>query len=760
MWGGTPPVYPTKLRPCNQSWLWSRLQTTLAQIPRIAPKWIYTVLKIFSPFTIFEQLALGWKNKVALKFFSIFNILFTFRIFNSLPWKQSFPWNFSLYWIYFLPFMITDQLCACPEKQSCPGIFHCLECTFYSQEFWATCMRLPWKTEGALNSQYWLYIFYHSGFLSNLCVPWKTELPWYFPLYWNIFYHSGFLSNLHLPWKTELSRNVSLYGIYFLHSEFLSNLHALAMKNRVALTFFTVFEHVFFIIQDFWATSACSEKQSCPEIFRCMGYTFYIQNFWAACACPEKQTFPWLHCTEYIFFIIHEFWVTCACPEKQSCPGIFHFIEYTLYIQEFWATCACPEKQSCPDIVRCMGYTFCIQNFSATSACPEKQSCPDIFHCIKHVFFIIQEFWVTCACPEKQRVPWNFSLHGIYFLHSGVLSNLHALALKNGGCPDIFHCIEHVFFIIQNFWATSACPKKQSCPEIFRCMEYTFHIQNFWTTCVCAEKQRVPWIHYIEYIFYYSGFLSNLHLPWKTEGALKCFAVLNLFFIILEFWVTCACPENRVALEFFTVLNILFAFRIFEQLALALKTEDALKFFAVLNIFYIILEFWATCACPEKQRVPWIYCIECIFFIIQDFWANCAFPEKQRCPGIFHCTEIYFIIQDFLANCSCPENRVCPEFFQAPPPRPPASYAYVSKFVIETSVVNIVGSTPRVHDYSVWLFRSGPFRCGRFGLAVSVTGHFGRDTFVYKELMKFVDPVQVTSSHFGQTVLLLKLKLR
>jgi len=47
---------------------------------------------------------------------------------------------------------------------------------------------------------------------------------------------------------------------------------------------------------------------------------------------------------------------------------------------------------------------------------------------------------------------------------------------------------------------------------------------------------------------------------------------------------------------------------------------------------------------------------------------------------------------------------------------------------------------------------------GPFGLAVSVTGHFGRNIFVHKELMKFVDPVQVTSSQFGQTVLLLKLK--
>ena len=128
-------------------------------------------------------------------------------------------------------------------------------------------MRLPWKTEGALNSQYWLYIFIIQDFWATLCFPWKTELPWNFSLYWNILYHSGFLSNLRLPWKTELPRNVSLYGIYFLHSKFLINLHALALKNKVAPIFFTVFEHVYFIIQNFWTTCACPEKQRVPWYF-------------------------------------------------------------------------------------------------------------------------------------------------------------------------------------------------------------------------------------------------------------------------------------------------------------------------------------------------------------------------------------------------------------------------------------------------------------------------------------------------------------
>ena len=65
---------------------------------------------------------LPWKNRVALKIFTVLNILFTFRIFNNsrLPWKQSFP-----------------------------EIFHCIEYTFYHFGFLSS-LRLPWKTEGAL----------------------------------------------------------------------------------------------------------------------------------------------------------------------------------------------------------------------------------------------------------------------------------------------------------------------------------------------------------------------------------------------------------------------------------------------------------------------------------------------------------------------------------------------------------------------------------------------------------------------------------
>jgi len=116
---GHVPVSPTKLRPCNQSSLWSRLQTALAQIARIAPKWIYNVLKIFSPFTIFKQLALSLK------------------------------------------------------KQSCPENFNCIEYTFYIQDFYQLVLAL--ETEFPLKFFTVSNIFFTiHDFWATLCLAWKT----------------------------------------------------------------------------------------------------------------------------------------------------------------------------------------------------------------------------------------------------------------------------------------------------------------------------------------------------------------------------------------------------------------------------------------------------------------------------------------------------------------------------------------------------------------------------------------------------------
>jgi len=174
----------------NQSRLGSRLQSTLAQITRITPKWIYTVHCIENFFTVHDfwaTCACPKKNRVARKFFTVLN-----KLFRS-------------------GFLTT---CACPENRVCPEIFHCIEYIFYYSEILSN-LRLRWKTECALNSLYWIYIFYYSRFLSNLRLPWKTECA--------------------LKFFTALD-------MCFLSFRIFEQL-ALVLKNRVALEFFTVLRY-------------------------------------------------------------------------------------------------------------------------------------------------------------------------------------------------------------------------------------------------------------------------------------------------------------------------------------------------------------------------------------------------------------------------------------------------------------------------------------------------------------------------------------
>ena len=189
---------------------------------------------------------------------------------------------------------------------------------------------------------------------------------------------------------------------------------------------------------------------------------------------------------------------------------------------------------------------------------------------------------------------------------------------------------------------------------MFHCIEYTFYIRDFWATRACPEKQSCSGIsHCIKYVF----------------------------FIIQDFWATCACPEKQNCPGFFTVLKDFLSFRIFEQLELALKNRVCREIFHCIEDTFYIQEFWTTHACPEKQRVPWIHCTEYVLFIIQDFWATCACPEKQSCPGYFYCIEIFFIIQDFEQLALALKTEFALKFFKPggaadpplpdPPPRTP-----------------------------------------------------------------------------------------
>jgi len=215
-----------------------------------------------------------------------------------------------------------------------------------------------------------------------------------------------------------------------------------------------------------------------------------------------------------------------------------------------WKNLCLPWKTELPWTFSLCWNIFYLSEFLSNLHLPWKTVCPEIFHCIEYIFSHSQHFWATCACAEKQ-CGLN-SLYWIYIFYHSNFDQL-ALALKNRICPEIFNCrpIER-FFIIQDFWATCACPENRAYPEIFHCIKYTLYIQDSWATCACPEKQSVPWIHCIEY--------------------------RPIFFTIQNFKQLPLALKNRVCPKIFPCIEIFLSFRIFEQVVLALKTEFALNF--------------------------------------------------------------------------------------------------------------------------------------------------------------------------------------
>jgi len=158
------------------------------------------------------QLSLALKTECALKIFTLFNILFTFRIFEqlALALKNSVSW------------------------------IHCNEYIFFIIQNFEQ-LALAWKTEFALK-------FF-------------TVLNLYFLLF-------KILQNLRLPWKTEFALKIfTVFNLFFTFRIF--EQLAFALKNRLCPEFTVL--NIYFYHSKFWTTWACPENQSLPRIFQSGG---------------------------------------------------------------------------------------------------------------------------------------------------------------------------------------------------------------------------------------------------------------------------------------------------------------------------------------------------------------------------------------------------------------------------------------------------------------------------------------------------------
>jgi len=158
--------------------------TTLVQITnytspnkRIAPKSIYTVFKIFSPSTIFEQLALAVKNQSCPEIFQCIEYTFYIQDFQqlALALKTVSPEIFHCIEYIFYHSRFLSNFVLVLKNRMCPKIFHRLEYTFCIQNFWETCAcpekQLPWNF-----SLYWIMcIFIIQEFWATFACPEKTK---------------------------------------------------------------------------------------------------------------------------------------------------------------------------------------------------------------------------------------------------------------------------------------------------------------------------------------------------------------------------------------------------------------------------------------------------------------------------------------------------------------------------------------------------------------------------------------------------------
>ena len=173
-----PPLLPLTAR----HWFFSFRNLNNLRLPeKQSLPWTFSLCwNIFYLSGFLSKLRLPWKQSLPRNF-SLYWIFFSHSGFLSnlrLTWKQSLPWKFSLRWIYFLPFTWFLSNLRLPWKTECAlKFFTVLNIHFAFRIFKQLLLALKnreWP-EFVLNSP---YSFYHSEFWTTCACPEKQSLSW------------------------------------------------------------------------------------------------------------------------------------------------------------------------------------------------------------------------------------------------------------------------------------------------------------------------------------------------------------------------------------------------------------------------------------------------------------------------------------------------------------------------------------------------------------------------------------------------------
>jgi len=84
-----------------------------------------------------------------------------------------------------------------------------------------------------------------------------------------------------------------------------------------------------------------------------------------------------------------------------------HFLLFRIFEQ----LCACPKNRVALEFFTVLNILLTFKSFEQLALALKNRGCPEFIVLNIRIFFIIQDFCATYACPEKQSVPWNFSLY-------------------------------------------------------------------------------------------------------------------------------------------------------------------------------------------------------------------------------------------------------------------------------------------------------------------------------------------------------------
>ena len=129
---------------------------------------------------------------------------------------------------------------------------------------------------------------------------------------------------------------------------------------------------------------------------------FVIHISWLWQGRHSLPCLPWRHVTD---FYHSEFWTTCACPKKRAALNLFTALKYFLSFRIFEQNALALKTEFALKFFTVLNIFFTIHRIYEQLALALKNSVPWI-HCVEHIFFSIQNFEQLAQYCSDLNMTW------------------------------------------------------------------------------------------------------------------------------------------------------------------------------------------------------------------------------------------------------------------------------------------------------------------------------------------------------------------